>query len=182
MSVVETRWFRNERWADTLYMLALSKIETSEVLTTTIPAYLVAITIGIKVYVNDILISGTEPVATVEYLIDEKWSLKSNTWLCPEISIDGKYVKVEIWVWVGTNYERRLTTFRTEVFENRKLDQSEWTVYYTGSYTAVMLPLPKSSFDFHFDGAFYSRIEGFAHSPIIIPKRIQMDGLVMFLT
>jgi len=186
MSVVETRWFRNEKWADTLWMLALSKIETLSVETSTVTVFLAVCKVGIKVYVDDVLISGVDPVATVEYASDEKEVLKSATWLCPETDISGKYVKVQIWVFVGTDYERCIAgcagTFRTEVFENRKLDLSEWTVYYTCSYTAIVLPLPKSSIDFHFDGAFLSRIEGFAHSPIVIPKRIQMDGLVMFLT
>jgi len=182
MSVVETRWFRNERWPDLLYMLALSKIETRTSLTSTIVAFLFACVMGIKVYVNNVLISGDTPVARVEYYSDEAEVLKSATWTCPEVSIDGKYVKVEVWVFVGTDHERLLGTFRTEVFEGRKLDLSEWTVYYTGSYIAVLFPTPRSSIDFHFDGATLSRIEGFAHSPIVIPKRIQMDGLVMFLT
>jgi len=182
MSVVETRWFRNERWADTLWMLALQKIQTSRSVPYSIPAYLFSCTVGIKVYKNNVLISGDTPVATVSYMAGDFERLTSGTWTCPETDISDKYVKVEIWIWVGTAYEQLLTTFRTEVFENRKLDLSEWTVYYTGSYTAVLFPTPRSSFYFHFDGAYLSRIEGFAHSPIIIPKRIQMDGLVMFLT
>jgi len=182
MSVVETRWFRNEEIAYKLYMLALSKIQTVGAETSTLTVWMAMCQVGIKVYVDNVLISGDTPVAVVSYAIDDKWVLKSATWTCPETDISGKYVDVEIWVWVGSAYERLLVTFRTEVFTDRKLDQYEWTVYYTGSLTGEIFPIARSSFDFHYDGPFLSRIEGFAHSPIVIPKRIQMDGLVMFLT
>jgi len=181
MSVVETRWFRNERWADTLWMLALAKIQTLMSATTTVTGKLVTPRMGIRVWVDDVLISnGT--VAIVEFWFDAYQEVLSAKWTPPETPIDGKYVKVEIRVWVGEPEETTLVTFRTEVFVGRKLDPIEWTVYYTGSATYTLFPTVRSSITFHWDGDFLSRIEGFGHSPIVIPKRIQMDGLVMFLT
>jgi len=168
---IETRWFRNERWVDTFWMLALSKIQTVQVVSYSIAVGVLTCTVGIKVYVDTELISGVDPVATVMYANDDYQVVRSASWLCPETNISGKYVKVEIWVFVGTGWEDLLITFRTEVFTGRKLDPYEWTVYYTGSYTAILFPIPKSSFDFHFDGNFLSRIEGFSHSPLPVPPK-----------
>jgi len=180
MSVVETRWFRNERWADTLWMLHRYKIETGTVAIWTVTVWLATCRVGIKVYVDDVLISDGV-VAIVEIPADTT-AVLSATWTPPEVSIDGKYVKVELIVWEGTAYERVLRTFRTEVFTDKKLDPIEWTVYYDLAYTAVIFPTPKSSIYFRHDGVYQSRIENFGYSPIVIIKRIQMDGLVMFLT
>jgi len=180
MSVVETRWFRNERWADTLWMLHIAKIETGDIATRTTFVWLATCRVGIKVYVDNVLISDGI-VAIVEIPADTK-AVLSKTWTPPEISIDGKYVKVEVWAWAETGYDELIRTFRTEVFTEKKLDPIEWTVYYDLVYTAVLFPTPKSSIDFRHDGAYQSRIENFGYSPIVIIKRIQMDGLVMFLT
>jgi len=182
MSVVETRWFRNETWPDTLWMLALAKITERTISSYTIPVGKFACTVGVKVYVDDYLISDGIVALAFVFAGEEKVT-RTGEWTCPEISIDGKYVKVEVWVWVGTDYEAVLETFRTEVFNGRKLDVSTWRVSYTLSLISITYPIPRSSVSFHWDGDFLSRIENFAHSPIIIiPKRIQMDGLVMFLT
>jgi len=180
MSVVETRWFRNERWADTLWMLHIAKIETIAVASWTVTVWLATCRVGIKVYIDNVLISGGV-VAIVE-IPANTIAVLSETWTPPEVSIDGKYVKVELIVWEGTAYEGVLRTFRTEVFTEKKLDPIEWTVYYDLAYSAVIFPAPRSGIDFRYDGYYQSRIENFGYSPIVIIKRIQMDGLVMFLT
>jgi len=180
---VETRYFRNERWPDGLFKLWPSKIQTESVYSATVPTYLAVCTIGIKVYVDGTLISGPNPVATVDYVPGDVKVERSADWDCPLTDIDGKYVKVEVWVFVGTAYETLLVTFRTEVFSGQQLDAVTWTVYYTCSYTATLFPAPRSGVDFHFDGTTNSRIENFSYSPIVvvIPK-IQGDGLVWIIS
>jgi len=180
---VETRYFRNETWPDGLYKLALSKIQTERILTWSITVYQAVCKVGIKVYVDGTLISGPDPVATVEYVPGDLKVERSATWDCPLTDIDGKYVKVEVYVYVGTAYEYLIGTFRTEVFSGQQLDAVTWTVYYTCSYTAVVFPWPKSSVDFHFDGATNTRIENFSYSPIVvvIPKALG-EGLVWIIS
>jgi len=174
---VETRWYRNEQWADLLYMLALAKIETGTVVTRTMPTYYAACRVGLKVYVDDLMIG--EDVAVVEIPADTT-AVYFATWTPPETSIDGKYVKVEVWSFIDTADEVLSRAFRTEVFSGQKLDALPWTCYYDLAYTAVIFPTPSSSLDFRHDGAYESRIEGFSYSPIVVvvPPRFVGNGLV----
>jgi len=179
MAEVQTRWYRNEKWPDTIWMLAKEKITTAYSTSWTVPTYYGIMDVGIKVYVDTTLISDG-PVALVSYAVGDKEALKSATWTCPEVDVTGKYVKVQIWAWVGTAHEKLMATFRTEVFGAVKLVSADWTCYYTGSYTGVIFPTPRSSFTFHWDGDYLSRIVNFQLAPIVVVKKFVGNGLVFF--
>jgi len=165
---IETRWYRNERWLDGLWMLALSKIETGTVVARTVTTYYATCRVGLKVYVDGVLIG--EDVAVVEIIADTV-AVLSATWIPPETSIDGRYVKAEVWSFIDTADEVLQRAFRTEVFSGQKLDPLEWTCFYDLTYTAVIFPRPKSTLEFRHDGAYQSRIEGFSYSPIVVPPK-----------
>jgi len=146
----------------------------------TVPQYNEGCDVSVKVYVSVgnewQLISGALPVAQVSYSNGDYKVQKSNTWNCPQWDVSNSHVKVEVWVFLAGVWSIvGSARFRTEQFPaNTQLDSALWSVSYVGSFSATLVPTPRSQFTFWFDGANDCKIANFSYSTLgggVVPRR-----------
>jgi len=176
---VETRFFRSDKWADNLYKFLTTNTDIMDTQSKTVMG-LMGGYMGIKVYVDDVCISGSDPVAQVNYFDGDANVEKSNTWTPPETDLSGKSLKIEVW-WVGQGI-LGLSIFRTDVFsEGYTLSAEQWEVHYFGSFTYDPIR-NRGSMAFIFGNASHnSRVLNFTYSEVAPVEKISHgDGLTFW--
>jgi len=160
---VETRYFRDDE-----------KLGTSN--TTTGDAKYIIPTggqgyIGIKVYVNDVCISGDNCVALKTIPADA--AEVDGTWDCP-VQASAGIVKVEVYacLWNGT-VPQLIETFVTT--DSVKLDAATWTVHY---WCDKYYEYPYFYIDFYYGDVYDpSRITNFTWSAVGIASKRLLVGV-----
>jgi len=191
---VETRYFKNESVTVnglSAYNLALDLTGSTYTFTESRATYDATCNVGIRVWkrhadeTEEELTAGT-PVAQVTVTSGDSHVLKTATWDCPATSLNSTdSIVVRVYHNIGGTWDLLSTAvFTTEQLNASSLDASTWTVYYYLSYTATLVPRPRSGISFHIDGSDQSRIENFSWSavpPPVAAKKLYGDGLVWIL-
>jgi len=191
---VETRYFKNAEHTVnglTAWQLALDQTGTSYTEGEARPSYYTGCHVGFRVFIRhadgseDEVTDGT-PVVVGDVSNGEYHVHRSITWNCPQTSLtDTDAIVIRVYHDMGGTWDLiGSAEFITEPLGASQLDASTWTVHFYLSFTASLDPTPRSSVDFHFDGADNSRIEGFSYTPAAPPvaRRFYGDGLTLIVT
>jgi len=184
----ETRFYRSDSWTDAPVMNKIltssSGVEGSAV--KTITTYNEGCMVGVKIYVNTTVISGSSPVALVNYSNGDVKVQKNNNWTLPqEYNASYRYVKFEVWCFLANSWSMLSNgDFRTEVLvpnlQNYDvyLNQTKWKFYYICDYSARSFPTPRSQLTFYFDGSSYnSKVTNFTYYQKPKPSMKQWNNI-----
>lgn len=123
-------------------------------------------TIGIRVWKTSTEITSGTPVAQASIATGSTATLTyTATWACPQTSLSGDYIIVEVYIKVGSGSwygQNSGFGWQTEALNDNQLDAATWTVGYT---VRRVRTLPDYTYSFRF-GIANANITNFQHSTV----------------